>query len=423
MEFSSLVPATDILVIGEDANHAVSKNGGKIYKDQGDVIECDTPECDSALEVALHERVAERQGTHIAQHIATTYDMESRVLKRAGWASITDPRRPKSSLFEAMSTGQHENYATIPGHKFESEAALAGLRSFLVTRKAWTGAGMVTQTGYAIAQKTDATNYMDFGATATAHGNKRPWRIQSSRVELRDGDANMSEWVIRHKYALSSLALRLIGEGQFPHALQLANPTAAVRDIARNPNEPVQLAGGRVVTAMEHQYALYGAAMDMFGDELPPEEYEAYFSFETLRNDYRTIDLESPDVSAISDRIDWAAKLEYMLLQGLTPSDIHGGNFTALMYDLAWEDITSDNPARHWYQKYGNEQLTPAQIEHARTTPPDTRAARRVQLVRERVKSEYVPPVVSAHGWDTIRIDGEDHPLGTVHGTSPTSDI
>lgn len=101
-----------------------------------------------------------------------------------------------------------------------------------------------------------------------------------------------------------------------------------------------------------------------------------------------------------------------MLLRNLEPTDIHGGNFGALSHDLEWEDVSTKGPAREWYRKYGNEQITSSDVLIARTKPPQTRAARRVSLVLAKRNEDSASMTVTMKGWSSLEIDGVTYPLG-----------
>ncbi|MBH2006999.1 proteasome accessory factor PafA2 family protein [Candidatus Saccharibacteria bacterium] len=409
-----ILPDQEILASGNYGGVYMAYDGGITYLDHGNVVECSTPECASAMELALHERVAEARAATIAQYVRDKYDMASTAYKRSGWAEITDPKNPAALLFEELSTGHHENYhapgLTMHGSSFPRERRLA-LQAILATRKTWTGTGMVTQTAYLTTQKPAAIDYID-GNSQTSHGNKIPWRANGSALEIRDGEGNMSEWVIRHKYALTSLALRMLEHDCFPEGLYLENPNHAVASIAINPSASVQLANGRSMPAIDHQYALYDSAVRQLGDTLPDEEINAFVAFESLWKGYKEIDFDKMEVTPISDRVDWAAKLDHMLLRNLEPTDIHGGNFGALSHDLEWEDVSTKGPAREWYRKYGNEQITSSDVLIARTKPPQTRAARRVSLVLAKRNEDSASMTVTMKGWSSLEIDGVTYPLG-----------
>ena len=378
------------------------KNGAHIYVDYGDLHEYASPECTSANELLLYEKA----GEEIIQAAATaTLPIPlDRVYKRAGYAEVI--LDDDTVIHRSMSTGHHENYY-FPFTKLipAGSVALQELNAYLSTRAIWSGTGMVNEDGYNISQKADSINFL--GKAATDEGSKPPYRIHEddSRLEIRTGEGNMSEWAIVQKFAMTSLVLRLIEHGRFPiHLITRVDPNYIMSSVSHDPKVHLAPDYDMQYTAATHQRMIAQHALD-FAEHQPNIPDEEIHAAEEIIRATSEIDQylkgEAP-LSAISNRIDWAAKYDRMLQKGFQKSDFTTDNLEAVMHDLSWENVSKRGISRLWY-KHNNGVFTakPDDIERAHYVPPATRAQKRTQAIRDASKNGMVNFV----GWERVDSD------------------
>lgn len=363
----------------DDGNELWLENGARFYLDSGGVVEYATPETDSARSVVAYEKA----GEHIVQDLADKMKGEPNpTYKRSGYDNVS---LDGDVFLERMTAGHHENYAT-PLYSFEHQGVEdhpvdRSLKSYLATRAIWAGAGIVSNSGFALSQKLRSIDFTQHTKRAGAFSMpKAAYIIESNkdfnRLEIRLGDGNMSEWAIQQKFALTSLMLRLIEHGSFPEELYIENSVNhAFTTTLRNGG--VDTKSGRM-TAATHQRHLAEAALGFAAShsEVPTEEVEAAHEVIDACYDIDSLDRDLEGASMLSDRVDWAAKITYMRSQGV--SDFTTKNIRAVAFDLRWEDIKSTGIARRWYEQfYADRAVSEAEIAQARMVPPATRALAR----------------------------------------------
>ena len=399
----SLNPAKFLCKFSPDSENSIwLKNGARLYVDYGDLCEYATPESTTAHEVCAHERAGE---ITVQQVTTTSNPGNDKVYKRTGYDDVYGD--DGTQILSSNSAGHHENYYTPLAQTTEKLYAISALHSYLATRPIWSGAGMVGEFGYLISQKADAINY-ESKSNAVDHGNKMPHRLgANNRLEIRTGEGNMSDWAIIQKFAMTSLILRLIEHGRFPHHLiprtRQTEPTQLMRYLSYNPSASFQI-GDYEMTAAQHQKQLAEHAYDFAMEHITDIPVEEVTAAEEVLEACRQIDLvhdHSLPLHAIADRIDWAAKLLFLHDKGIYDSQIKSANLDAVMFDLRWEDISKRGISRLWYAKYQKPLLKPAEINRAEYTPPATRAATRVKLVREAIDRCERTSLVD---WNTIEL-------------------
>lgn len=370
------------------------RNGGEIYVELQRLLEYATPECSSPEELTTYERAGEEATIRIVRAIGRHVLQDEnalRLFKRTGYATLYDKTNTK--ILDKKSTGPHENYATkifdtgINGHVFSRPSLPVEhqqLTSYLVTRPIWSGTGMIEQDEYVISQKHQMINYLSYGVL-TDDGEKSPMRFQDNRLEIRSGEANMSEWAITMKFALTSLVLRLVEHGKFPESLLLADPNTSSDLIAQNPDAKIPLASGEWVTAIEHQARIIETAHTTLSPANHIHAYEerATNEFTAFKHDFSNTYMKAGEVTAIADRVDWATKLFYITKKGAPIQDINGTNMDAVALDLSYERLDLPSYARKVHRVLGQTAINQTDIDRALLHPPQTRAARRVKVIED----------------------------------------
>lgn len=405
-------------------NHVILKNGGILYRDHGNVLEYATPECNNGYEVSLYEKAGERtvrlMGDEIAELGADLTSSPTRepVYKRTGYARVEAPsdydeEETMIALKEIYSTGHHETYQTGLTEIYlapESDNRRL-LDTYLATRIVWTGAGLVGENGYLLSQKSDGIHFQ--GTELAVHGEKMPLRYKGQGLwEVRTGEGNMSEWAIRTKLDFTSLVFRLIEHGKFPRDLlsQRGFETANMRSTSIDPTAKLALLGDNLsAIELQRRFAVLGMQFAEKNPDTPRHEVTAAQEVLKACDDLAEYYYGERNIDAVSDRIDWAAKLHRLHTRRLKLGDISCRNLIAVMHDLRWEDTSQYSPSRIWYDRRQKSHFTEGDIVRAMKQPPRGFAAKRIATLRQHGDN------VKHVDWDMVRLTDDTpiriHPL------------
>lgn len=374
-------------------------NGGEMYLDAPS-LEYATPECASPQEATLHERMGEQIIVDTITRIALgRHPKMPNVYKRSGYVEVWSESRPTPILKET-SIGHHENYTSqnnvmngINPGPIENPG-FHSLADFLVLRKLIDGAGMVADDHFSITQKPRAIKYRTF-ERPTTHGKKIAFQQKGDRMEVRSGEGSKSDWATEFKLGLTSLVLRLIEHGKQPKHLKLFDPNAAILILARNPLGYVALESGIRMRGIDVLKGIVDAAYELTQqyNDTPAYEQKAYADFLQFYDDIHKISLKDDDVSALSDRIDWAARYAFLVRQGATNHTITTDDLQQVKYDLLWDRIGEKDIARKWFARFGHTALNVTI-----GPPPNTRAKTRVDIARDLYQNGKLGHV----SWDTV---------------------
>jgi proteasome accessory factor A len=248
---------------GRSSNVFLS-NGARLYLDVGSHPEYATPECDSLIDLVVHDKAGER----ILEGLLV--DAERR-LREEGIAG--DVYLFKNNTDSAgNSYGCHENYLVARHGEFSRLADV--LIPFLVTRQIICGAGKVLQTPrgatYCVSQR--AEHIWEGVSSATTrsrpiintrdepHADAERYR----RLHVIVGDSNMSETTTLLKVGATDLVLRMIEAGVVMRDLTLENPIRAIREVSHDMTgrRTVRLANGREASALDIQEEYLTKARD-----------------------------------------------------------------------------------------------------------------------------------------------------------------
>src|SRR5881227_4278545 len=232
------------------------RNGSRLYLDVGSHPEYATPECDSVVDLVVHDKAGER----ILEGLLM--DAERR-LREEGIAG--DIYLFKNNTDSAgNSYGCHENY--LVGRHGEFGRLADVLIPFLVTRQIVCGAGKVLQTPrgavYCVSQR--AEHIWEGVSSATTrsrpiintrdepHADAERFR----RLHVIVGDSNMSEYATFLKVGATSILLRMLEDPSVVlRDMSLENPIRAIREISHDITcrRRVRLANGREASALDIQ--------------------------------------------------------------------------------------------------------------------------------------------------------------------------
>lgn len=408
IDLSDYISADHYLATGRHPSTSVAtKNGGELYVDCNSLFEYATPECIDARTLLLHERAGELIVASTVTRLTEDYKWRDGVYKRTGY---TRTEIDSGTVRAADSAGHHENYFFAHPKPNSSKLALAkrALCSYLATRPIWSGAGMITGDGFSISQKADGINFYD-STNLTTHGDKTPLRLHpsESRLEVRTGEGNMSDWAIVQKFAMTSLVLRLIEHRRFPSDLLLHDFNQSIRTITDNPDATVYNHKEEGISAIDHQRRIAEAAFDFVidhSDTVPSDEETAVYEILNVCDDLDRTSIQDNDVAAVQNRVDWAAKFAH-ITSILDPSELSVDNILAIYHDLKWEDISHKSPSKKWFRNNGINLVNSKQVANAAITPPVTRARKRVRLVQELLEANIAVQHVN---WDSVNISEQD---------------
>lgn len=400
-------------------------NGSRVYLEYGELIEYATPEVTSATSLLAYERTGETIVTEIAQNVIDDPDEDftvrpsTGVFKRTGYAPVD--RGSNTPPIVKMSTGHHENYITplrinVVRKSQSASYAMKAAEAYLASRPVWSGSGIVTPNGYELSQK---ANMIDFySLKEVGDGEKTPLNTKGDgeallkRLEIRTGEGNMSEWAIIQKFAFTSLVIRLIEHGKFPESLFLRNGygnDAMRRASQRRKIMTIQ----EKMDAATHQRRIAEIALSFANKypNTPLEEKVAAQEVALACEQIEQIDEDWNGVSVVSDRVDWAAKLDFMRVLGT--DTISMDNLQAVYFDLQWENLFGQSIAEAWYKKYGRTSvLSPLALERARVVPPPTRALARTSFLASHKKHIHID-------WHKVEVPGSE-PHYFTDAYSPT---
>src|SRR5436309_162204 len=351
------------------------RNGARLYLDVGSHPEYATPECDSVIDLVVHDKAGER----ILEGLLV--DAERR-LREEGIAG--DVYLFKNNTDSAgNSYGCHENYLVARHGEFSRLADV--LIPFLVTRQIICGAGKVLQTPrgavYCVSQR--AEHIWEGVSSATTrsrpiintrdepHADAERFR----RLHVIVGDSNMSETTALLKIGTTDLILRMLEEDGAPwRDLTLENPIRAIREISHDITcrRRVRLANGRELSAIDIQFEYLNRALRFAKRHgLPPLEQKALEMWEHVMSQ-----LEQ-DPLKLTTEVDWVIK--HSLIESYrTRGNLPLTHPRVSLLDLAYHDVTRSRSLYYLLERRGlvDRMVTDEEINEAVNTPPQTTRAR-----------------------------------------------
>lgn len=351
------------------------ENGARLYLDVGSHPEYATPECDSILDVVVHDKAGERILEGLVQ------SAEQRLREEGIRGEVYLFKNNTDSA--GNSYGCHENYLVEREGDFSKFTDV--LIPFLVTRQIYAGAGKVLQTArgamYCVSQR--AEHIWEGVSSATTrsrpiintrdepHADAERFR----RLHVIVGDSNMSEYTTYLKVGTMALMLRMLEEEQGPwRDLTLENPIRAIREISHDITcrRKVRLANGRELSAFDIQSEYLERAQRFASRrELNPQEQQALEMWEHVMTA-----IES-DPLKLEREVDWVIKY-HMIESYRKGRDLQLTHPKVALLDLAYHDVTRRRSLYSMRERKGLvDRITDDDaIETAVNTPPQTTRAR-----------------------------------------------
>jgi proteasome accessory factor A len=358
-------------------------NGARLYLDVGSHPEYATPECDSPLQVATHDRAGERLVADLARGAETRLREDGVAGRISVFKNNTDSA--------GNSYGCHENYLVERTGEFQrlTEALLP----FLVTRQIFAGAGKVLATPrgtiYALAQR--AEHIWEGVSSATTrsrpiintrdepHADAERYR----RLHVIVGDSNMQPYTTWLKVATCDLVLRMLERRPALRELTLENPIRSIRDISHDltGTRRLNLASGHQLSALQIQ-RIYLEQVERFVAGDPDSDDQDRRVVAAWQDVLERIE---HDPMSLGRRLDWVAKLQ-LIEAYRAKHDLALADPRVALLDLAYHEVLPERGLFHVLERQGRTEvvLDDAEVERARTQPPaTTRAALRGRFVRE----------------------------------------
>ena len=289
------------------------------------------------------------------------------------------------------SYGCHENYLVRRQGDFARLSDV--LVTFLITRQILTGAGKVLATPrgavYCLSQRADHIWEAVSSATTRSrpiintrdepHADAELYR----RLHVIVGDSSMSETTTMLKVASTDLLLRLVEAGVTMRDMTLENPIRAIREISHDMTgrQPVTLASGRTVTAVDLQEEYLARVSEFVATEIGPSP-ETKQVLDLWERGLRA--LRTGDLTLVERELDWVIKYRmierYRARHGLELSDVR-----VQRLDLAYHDISRTEGLYNLMAARGlvERVTTDLDVFEATAVPPQTtRAKLRGDFVR-----------------------------------------
>ncbi len=351
------------------------ENGARLYLDVGSHPEYATPECDSLLDLVVHDKAGER----ILENLVISAEQRLREEGIRGEVYLFKNNTDSAG----NSYGCHENYLVEREGDFAKVTDV--LIPFLVSRQIYAGAGKVLQTArgamFCMAQR--AEHIWEGVSSATTrsrpiintrdepHADAERFR----RLHVIVGDSNMSEYATYLKCGTTSIILKMLEEDGAPwRDLTLENPIRAIREISHDITcrRRVRLANGRELSAFEIQTEYLTRALKFAKRRgLPDQEQRALDMWEHVMTTIERDPLE------LRTEVDWVIK-HHLVEAYRAKHDLPLAHPRVALVDLAYHDITR---SRSLYSKMADRGLVERlvddeAIDHAVDNPPETTRAR-----------------------------------------------
>jgi proteasome accessory factor A len=350
-------------------------NGARLYLDVGSHPEYATPECDSILDLVVHDKAGER----ILEQLLASAEQR---LREEGIRGVIYLFKNNTDS-AGNSYGCHENYLTSRRDDFGHYAEV--LIPFFVSRQIYAGAGKVLQTArgamFCISQR--AEHIWEGVSSATTrsrpiintrdepHADAERYR----RLHVIVGDSNMSEYSTFVKVGATSILLRMLEDPSVVlRDMTLENPIRAIREISHDMTctRRVRLANGRELSALEIQGEYLNRAL-RYADAkgLSPLEQRALEMWEhcltTLESDPFKLDREC----------DWVIK--HNLIEAYREKhDLPLASPKVALVDLQYHDVNRNRGLFYRLQARDlvERMCTDEAIDTAVDEPPQTTRAR-----------------------------------------------
>jgi proteasome accessory factor A len=393
--------------------NAVLTNGARYYVDHAHP-EFSAPECRDAKQALLYDRAGEEI-----------------LLRSMSAARQVLPEGQEIVVYKNNSDGKGNSYGCHENYLLDRETPfgriVAHATAHLVSRQIFTGAGKVgsempgTRRDDVPFQLTQRADFFEeeVGLETTLkrpiintrdepHADAQKYR----RLHVIAGDANMSEVQTFLKLGTTALVLAMVDDDALGDPVLFARPVPAMHQVSRDVGlgEPLLLADGTSMTALEIQWHLLGRARD-YADRQGLEAVGEAVGEEVLVRWESVLSALETDPMRLADQLDWVAK--YRLFDGYRERhDLEWSDARLAAMDLQYHDL---RPGSSLARRVGLERLTDdGSVAAAVHEPPaDTRA-----YFRGRCLARFADDIVAAN-WDSLVFDVGESSLQRVPMMEP----
>ncbi len=386
-------------------------NGARFYLD-GSQLEISTPLCLSPLELVCWNRACYALLDAFCKKQREFNGIYFRIF-RNNVAGESGEWIRESKVKLRNSFGCHENYTTRRAIPLEHLIRYLGC-SWFIARTPIIGAGKVgcdaslpaPDIAFQISQRADF-----FSAINNAHTtHNRPLfnlrdvpyadPLRFRRVHVIAGDANMLQLPEYLKIGLTSLALMMIEDGEFPRELEFCNPVAAFHSVSWD----LKFEKTYVMVGSNDQRSIIYVLQkyrDRFSDYIARRHPERRDLQRLVRFFSGVTDcLEKKDLPALYGKLDWVTKF-YALDAYITKSGKSWKSADVMYRDYCYHDNDHENGFffRGPHAPFAREKklVSEKTIEIALANPPATRSRFIVETMRA-----YAENIASSNYWDKI---------------------
>ncbi|TML91574.1 MAG: proteasome accessory factor PafA2 [Actinobacteria bacterium] len=394
--------------------NAVLTNGARYYVDHAHP-EYSSPECADALECVRYDKAGERI-------LARSVEAAAAVLPAGQDVVILK----NNSDRKGNSYGTHENYLMDRAVPFSR--IVHHVMPHFVSRQIYTGAGKVGSEVSSVSsadvpfQLTQRADFFEeeVGLETTLkrpivntrdepHADAQKYR----RLHVIVGDANLCEVATYLKVGVTAIVLAMIEDDFFGELdLTLVTPVQAIRQVSYDLTlgQPLELADGRRLTALEMQWELLDLARK-YAEDRGLEAVDDDVGRDVLRRWETTLTGLEVDPMQLAGQIDWVAK--YTLVDAYRERrGLRWDDHKLAAMDLQYHDI---RPERSLFARLDTEKLLSEEsVVEAITEPPKgTRAYFRGKCLQRWASS------IAAANWDSMVFDLGTDPLRRVPMMEP----
>jgi len=396
------------------------ENGCLYYHDQ-EHIEGATPECLEPRQVIAYSIVARDFLEKMLVDFNSRLSKGCATLVQNTGQFLDDPQ----ALGSSNTRGAHENYSIKYSHA--SRFGLSGwfhdngqfLGSFLVSRQLVCGNGCAYpwEDSYILSQRS-LFIANDSGLQTTSDRSLLNQRdeplanpLKYKRLHIIVGDANLAQWSIYLKFGITGIILSMIEDGysrQIEKGVSISGEMShSLHSVCKDPTGKKELIriGARTISSLEHQLAIYQAAQEYFRFVTPSEWEKDVME----KWGYVLARIEANDIQALSDKLDWAIKLNYITKFMQKHNITHYSDPRVRMLDFQYHEL---HPERSIFKKLQDKQkiqtiLTPEEREYAKHNPPKTRAMWRKIITEELEKKQIqffgeIKYLIDGSNWSSI---------------------
>jgi proteasome accessory factor A len=355
-------------------SNAFLVNGARFYQDTGCHPEYSTPECDSIMDLVIHDKAGER----LLESCLPA--AEERLREEGLSGEIYIFKNNTDSLGNTY--GCHENF--LMRRDVDFWKVTEQLIPFFVTRQVYSGAGKVLKVSgkpqYFISQRAQHIHEKTSSSTTSSrsiintrdepHADAEKYR----RLHIIVGDSNMSEYATYMKVGIAAMVLSMIEEGYTVNGMELEDPVKAIREISRDPTlkKKVKLDDGRQMSAIEIQHVYAERAAEYLASRPHDPELD-----EILAKWVWLLDRLEEEPMQLSRQVDWVTK-KVMIDSYVARKGCGWDDPRVFLMDLQYHDVKRTRGLYYLMELRGMTERVVDEdaVQRAMSVPPQTTRAK-----------------------------------------------